>query len=324
MRRLVFAALLCAPAGFVRGDFTFQETAQITGGILVDASTALGPLSGGSSEPIVSTNILKGNRMATITEEHISVIDLDQETITDIDSAKKTYSIRTFAELKQAMEDSRRFARQTAAGERSGDGRAPFNVSANVTGKSKNVQGLIASEMVITMTSDGRNAKSGDTADIETTIDAWYAAVPGYGEVKEFDKKMAAKFGDSFGSGIEQFAHMAVAQAGGANMNEGIGEVAQALSKIDGAPVESVFRISGSLPNVAPARLGEVGRREKNDEPHEQPQQTRVPAGQMYSGTLMELTMTLSGFSSRPVDTAKFEIPAGFAQVQSGLPRAAH
>ena len=34
------------------------------------------------------------------------------------------------------------------------------------------------------------------------------------------------------------------------------------------------------------------------------------------SGSLMEMTMEIGGFSSAPVDASKFEIPAGFKQVE--------
>ena len=78
----------------------------MTGGSLVTMMKALGPLTRSAREPIVSTHIVKGNRMASITKDHISVIDLDKETITNIDTGKKTYSVTTFAQMKQAMEDA--------------------------------------------------------------------------------------------------------------------------------------------------------------------------------------------------------------------------
>jgi len=214
VRRLIFVILLSSSAALVRADFTYQETTQMTGGSMVTMLRALGPLTRSAREPIVSTHIIKGNRMATVTKDRISVIDLDRENITTIDTAKKTYSVMTFAEMKQAMEDAakRMQGRQKSKGH--GDVQAQFKISAKATGQSKMAQGLNAKEMLITMAMESTNTKTGDAGAMEITTDAWYAPVPGYGEVKEFHKKMAAKLGDMFGSGMQQITQMAAAKAG--------------------------------------------------------------------------------------------------------------
>jgi hypothetical protein len=337
MKRIVCAACLFGSAALLRADFTYQETSQMTGGSLVAMMKALGPLTRAAREPIVSTHIVKGNRMATLTKDRISVIDLDKETITTIDTAKKTYSIMTFAEMKQAMEDA---ARRLQGRQKNNDVETQFKVSAKSTGQTKNVQGLNAKEIVITMAMEGNNTKTGENGAMDITTDAWYAPVPGYGEVKEFHKKMAAKLGDMFGSGMQQITQMAAAQGGQANMNQGMEQVARELAKIDGVPVESSVKMgaSGTAPNgdsaggsksqaqpqreespsgptsiagAALGRLGGFGRRKKDDSA---PQDGKN--SQSNSGTLMEMMMTLTSFSSGPADTSKFEIPAGFKQVE--------
>ena len=349
MKRYLFATLLCASPAVVRADFTYQETTQMTGGVLVDTLKALGPLARASREPVLSTHIVKGNRMATVTKDRVSVIDLDKETITTIDTARKTYSVMTFAEMKQAMDDAakRLQGRQpNGPGEPNGDVQAQFKVAAKATGQSKTVQGLNAKEMVISMTMEGRNTKSGDTGAMEITTDAWYAPIPGYGEVKDFYKKMAAKLGNTFGSGMQQIAQMAAAQGGRANMGQGMEEVAKELSKIEGVPVESLVKMGGSgastggdasssqpqqrqesasgggLAGAALGRLGGFGRRKKEDQPQEQPAQPSGQGSQTASANLMEMTMTLTSFSSGPADTSKLEVPAGFKQVEADPRRA--
>lgn len=62
------------------------------------------PGGGKALEPQVSTHLLKGNRMATVNARSISVVDLDKETMTEIDLEKNTYAVITLAEFKQAME----------------------------------------------------------------------------------------------------------------------------------------------------------------------------------------------------------------------------
>jgi len=180
MKRVLLATLLCGSAVLVRADFTYQETTQMTGGALVTTLKALGPLTRAAREPIVSTHIVKGNRMATITKDRVSVIDLDKETITTIDNAKKTYSVMTFAEMKQALEDAAKRMQGRQKNNKGEDVQAQFKVSAKATGQTRTLQGLSAKEMIITMAMEGQNKSTGDTGAMEITTDAWYAPVPGY------------------------------------------------------------------------------------------------------------------------------------------------
>jgi hypothetical protein len=350
MKNFVLAMLLCGPAVLLRADFTYQETTQMTGGAMMGTLQALGPLTRAAREPIVSTHIVKGNRMATITKDRTSVIDLDKETITTMDSAKKTYSVMTFADMKQAMEDAMKRMQGKQRNGKGEDVQAQFKISAKATGQSKTVQGLSAQEMLITMAMEGANT-TGDTGAMEITTDAWYAPVPGYDDVKAFHRKMAEKLGNTFGSGMQQIAQMAAMQGGGGNMSQGMEQVARELAKIDGVPVQSVIKMgasgasaqgaaagaspvppraesqekqqsaAGAIAGAALGRFGGFGRKKKEEPPQEQPR-TGGQAPQAASGTLMEMTMTLTSFSSGPADGSKFEVPAGFKQVELEMRRA--
>ncbi len=318
----------------------------MTGGSMITMMRSLGPLTRAAREPILSTHIVKGNRMATITKDRISVIDLAQENITTIDTAKKTYSVMTFAEMKQAMEEAakRMQGRQKNKGDdKSGDVQAQFKISAKATGQTRTLQGLNAKEILITMAMEGNNSKTGESGAMEVTTDAWYAPVPGYGEVKEFHKKMAAKMGNMFGSGMQQIAQMAAMQGGQANVNQSMEQVAKELAKIDGVPVESVVKMGAtgttaggststaqpepeekksgpsSVAGAALGRLGGFGRHKKDDQPKDD--QPSSAASSQQSGTLMEMTMTLTSFSAGSADVSKFEVPAGYKQVEPDLRR---
>jgi hypothetical protein len=85
--------------------------------------------------------------------------------------------------------------------------------------------------------------------------------------------------------------------------------------------------VGGALGRLG-GRLGGLGGfgRKKKQEQQEEPQpaatQGPQPAGGAppgASGSLMEMTSELSGFSTAPIDPARFEVPAGFRQVESEL-----
>lgn len=353
MKKLLFGLMAFASVALLRADFTYQETAQMTGGSLYNVLRSVPLLGRSVRDPIVSTHIIKGNRMATLTKDRVSVIDLDKESITTIDIPKKTYSVMTFAEMKQAMEDA---LKQMQARQKSGQAdpnvQANFKVSAKTTGQTKTVQGLSAQEMLIDMALEGANTKTGESGEMNITADTWYAPVPGYDEVKEFHKRMAVKLGYVFGSGMQQIMQMGAAQGGQANMNQGFEEVAKELSKIDGVPVESVVKMGAGAspaadntstaqpaaqpqqqdkqPSVGSAiagsalgRLGGLGGfgRKKKEEPPPAKEPAPAQSGSATTGTLMEMTTTLTSFSAGSADASKFEIPAGYKQVEPDVRR---
>jgi hypothetical protein len=69
--------------------------------------------------------------------------------------------------------------------------------------------------------------------------------------------------------------------------------------------------ITGSLP---------FGRKKKNDDPPPD-QNPGQKQGKQQSGSvlLLEMTTDMTGFSTSAVDTSKFDVPAGFKQVDSDL-----
>src|SRR5208282_2072283 len=106
MLRLSFVTLLGLSGSLLHAEFVYQQTTQMTGGSLLATMKMAGPFARQAREPNVSTHMLKGDRMVTLTKDRSTVIDLSKETITEIDLAKKTYSVMTFAEMKQALENT--------------------------------------------------------------------------------------------------------------------------------------------------------------------------------------------------------------------------
>ena len=355
MRKLLSCLILLSAGATLRADFTYQETTQMTGGALLTMMRFGGPFTKQAREPILSTHMIQGNRMVTMTKDRSTVIDLDKESITTIDLGKKTYSVMTFAEMKQTMEDARqRMEQRRSQNPPSGDPNveADFKVSAKATGQSKTIQGLNAKEMLITMAVEGTNTKTGESGAMTITTDTWMANVPGYDEVKNFHKRMAEKMGYLFGSDMAQMGMMRP------DVGKGFEQVAKEMGKLDGVPVESLIKIGGTAnsapdsssgseqrsqqqqqqqqastpatPGAALGRLagglggfGGFGRKKKSDDQQQpaadQPQQGSSSA----SGTLIETTTALTSYASGPVDASKFEVPAGFKQVQPDIRRGA-
>jgi len=289
-----------------------------------------GAFSSKAREPIASSVLLKGHRMAHINQNTAQIIDLDKETITSVDFAKRTYSVMTFEQMKQMMQQA-----TDRMGQKQNDADVNFKASVRETGQSKMVSGQNAKEVILTLTMEGTDKKTGDQGAMNVISDMWMAPdIPGYREIRDFHRLMATKIswapGQSFGAMICR-----------SDMAKGMADLGKEMAKLEGVPVLQVMSMTGSgtpagadrPSNPPPANenasqgsaadaLGRLGRlsgiggfgRKKKD----QDASSQAPANNSSAsapGALMEITTESSGFSSAPVDESKFEIPAGFQQV---------
>ena len=187
-RVLTIAGIMTLAGSSLLADFTYQETSTITGGMMMSMMKIAGVFSKQAREPIQSTIAVKGDRMVHRTSTHASVIDLGSGTITSIDFQKKQYSVMTFDEMKQMMEQMSQKMQKNDKGE------MKFKVSANATGKTKQVSGFEAKEMIMKMEMEGTDKESGQKGGMTVTTDMWIApGIPGYQEVRDFYKRMAEK-----------------------------------------------------------------------------------------------------------------------------------
>jgi hypothetical protein len=332
------AGLAALAASSLPADFSYQETTKITGGVVVSAMKVMGVFSKQArqaGEPIQSTVAVKGDRMVHRSPTHATVIDLGSQTITSIDLQKKTWSVMTFDEMKQALEETSR-----KMSDNKNKGEMKFKVSASPTGKTRQFAGFEAKEMVLKMEMEGTDKQSGQKGSMVVMADTWIAPqVPGYDEVKKFYQRMAEKMSWT-PSGNMFMSRPDVAQ--------GMAEVYKESSKLNGmpvfqttvmgpegtAPVDASDRpaaapqqksdrpsMSGALGSALGGRFG-LGKKKSQPEPEQAPPPAAQGNSGSASGVLLEMTTELAGFSSAPVDASQFEVPAGFQKVQPDFKKA--
>ena len=301
------SAVVLLAASSLSADFSYQEKTAITGGVAAAAMKVAGVFSKQAREPVVSTVSVKGDRLMHRSAYRASIIDLGSQTITEIDLQKKTYSVMTFAEMKQMMEQASQKMQQQKGAD------VKFKVSADATGNARQIGGFDTKEMLVKMQAEATDQQSGQSGGMVIDMDVWLApSVSGYQEVRDFDRRMAAKLDWTPGS------QMAMGQA---NVAKGMAEAYKEVSKLDGVPVYETITMNGqsqpgSTQQQAPrpslgSALG-LGRTKQSssDSPQAPP-------------SLMEMTRELSAFSAGPVDDAEFAVPAGFKKVEPDQRRGA-
>ena len=254
-------ALTLATSPFLFADYTYQQTTQITGGSILHMMKMVGAFSSQArkaGEPIVSTVYLKGNRLATVNPDSIEIIDLDKETITQVDVLKKTYTVMTFDQMKQQIENARREMEKKqaehpgsapASNPNPDDVKVSFDVKVRKTGAEKQVSGLTGKEAILTMTMNATDQKTQQTGAMAITNDMWLVPeVPGYEQVREFHKRLAEKLASATeGLGMD-FTRM-LAQNPGAT--DALKDMGKEMQKIDGVPIQQIMRM-GTTANGQP------------------------------------------------------------------------
>lgn len=363
---LVLVAALPACA-----DFSYQETTKITGGSLVKMMKWV-PGGGKALEPQTSYVYLKGNRMAHVWTERMSVIDVDKETMTEVNLEKKTYAVITFAEFRQAMEEmARKMAAMRADATNQGAAAPTMTLTVKETGQTRTISDLPTREFLMSIGMAAQSTQPGvkpvGMSEMEASL--WMTKkFPGYEETQAFYKRMAAKMGWAPGMNPLIMQQQNSAEF----MKKWMDEV----SKMDGTPVFTVMKIKGgsllgmppgatsSNSSSGPSDVGEAleksaereaqhqaqyeasrqagratgGRlggfagsaaggimggimkgKKKEAPPQETPKETPKPAAPAGDPILMESTSESSNFSNASVDSAKFNVPAGFKEVEHDM-----
>jgi hypothetical protein len=280
----VVALLLINQLAFA--DASYESTTQITGGSLVETMQKVSFLSHSIKDmlaPITTTTIVHGNQKAVVSKDSTEITDLDRECIIRIDNLKKTYTVITFAEMRQAflnmpkqMDKMQEQMKQAQANQphpqQPSDIKTTFDVKVNNTGVTKVVNGLEAQEQVITMTMkvtmtnpppppQGQPAdpNAPTSMDYTVTTDTWVAPdPPEIKEIADFD----IRFGQKLMQGVdmkefaEQMKQMqaagnaATAQLLGGQPGAGdaMAQMAKEMAKLKGTRVLEVTSMGGLAP----------------------------------------------------------------------------
>jgi hypothetical protein len=244
-------AVMLTSSSVAFADFTYTETTQMTGGSTMAMMQMAGRFSKQArqaTEPTVSSIVIKGNRMARINPSSTEIVDLDAETITNIDNLKHTYTVMTFDQMRQQAEAAMQKMNEQQAKsapntppppQQPNDVDVKFRVNVRNTAATKDVAGLSANESILTMAMDATDKDSGQTGSLAITNDMWLVpAVPGYEEVSEFYQRYATKMGHVFSGTLSP---QVLAQYRGAG--QGMSQMVKEMSKLKGTPVLQVMRM---------------------------------------------------------------------------------
>ena len=347
MQRFLRLALTASvSAGLLFADFSYTELTRITGGAMAGAMKFAGKLGGGGLNNVESRVYLQGDKMARVEEHSTTIIDLSAETITTVDRKGKKYSVVTFEQMRQAMEQAQAKAEAEMAKARkknpdAADMKMTFDVKVEDPKRSATVSGYNAKEMILLITANVQDQQKGQSAAMNIATNLWLTdQIAGYREVQDFHVRMAEKLAWNPSSG------MLAGMQQGMQMGESMAKLQEEMAKLQGMTVKQVMRMGGSaqgleaithedqqkvaeanqessmkqgLKGVAGGLGGGLGGfgRKKSKEP--EPARQEAPAKASQAGVLIEMTTEYSNFSTAAAPADQLVVPAGFQQVESEM-----
>lgn len=156
----------------------------------------------GAKEGVVDSVALKGNRMLSLNDTNGQIIDLDEEKVYDLDVKRKTYSVVTFAQMRQQMEEALKKAQkdvQEARRDAPADTTKPeremeVDFTVKETGQARQIAGFDTKETLATITVREKGKKLEESGGMVMSVSMWMApSVPGLKEIAEFRMRYAQK-----------------------------------------------------------------------------------------------------------------------------------
>jgi len=339
-RSLLAAALVCTLSASCFADFQCTENSKITGGAAAGAMKFAGVFSKDARQAThgtESTISLKGNKLRR--EDSLGtaeIIDLDGRRIIHIDSKKKTYSIMTFDEMRQQMEEARRKAAEQQAKHSKDQGEVKIIPKIQITAGSgsKKLLDYTAKAMKfrvdMEMQSTDPQAK-GQTANMWVDSDSYIAPVKGFDEMKRFYQRLAKELdwvpGAVFGGNPQVAPAMVEYRKSAANLNGmpllsmvSVGMAGQPGAGVSSSPSQDDQKSSGGNPITH--GIGGIFGKKKNKDKDNAAQDDSSKSGTQGSsssnaGSLLDTTIEVTSISTNAVNADLFEIPQGYKQVQA-------
>ncbi len=350
-KRLLALALTMAPLAVA--DVSHTTTSQVTGGGLLKLASI--PMVGGkireALKPQTTQTALKGNRLATRGATSGNIIDLDAETMTNINFDAKTYSVMTFKEFEERMEKAMSNVKTKSgdAGGKPSDAKMELDFDVKETGRTQTIDGFNCREMIVVTKMTGTDPQTGQSGEYRIRNVMWMTkTLPGTEEARDFYMKMAQKMKfqpgatmdalPGFGVGLAELKKKASLMEGTAIVStvtiggepdsppEDVATTTAAIRQADEARMTQKQSAGSSSMSGSQAAAAAIGAaipgfggfgRKKKDAPPPPPADSPAVAGSAADSVLMSMRTTDYDFSTSSADASMFEVPAGFKKVDS-------
>jgi hypothetical protein len=353
---LCVGVVLTTPVS-VNADLRYDETTEFKGGIMEGLGRMAGMFGAKGLNKSTTSTFIKGDRLRADqlngTElESSQIIQLDQDRIVLLDHKKKTYSVMTFAEMRERMEKVMASMKsssqnQPAKDPKKSDVKVEPKITVKETGETKVINGFNTRRVLLTTELESEDQKTKDKAAMGADTELWLTKdISGFEEQRQFYAKYAQKMASQ---DILKSAGMSPSMTQDPRVADSAQAMRKKMESLDGVAILTImsFNLSGTpsaetkaqAANSQPKQTNEerepesVGqsigkalggfggfggfgkKKKKKEEPAEstQPaQSSSAGSDEKVTATLMTSTTELKSFSKAALEGSLFEVPAGY------------
>lgn len=286
----------------------------------------------GMGKPTKSTTRVSGDFLRTDNADEATITDLAGEKVITLNIKKKTYSVMTFAEMRQKMEQAMAAVqgkKAEAAPSTKSQGKdvsAKTNVRVTDTGRKETIQGLACKQYLLELDMTFTNEKEKQSGTMSTVTEMWMAKdVPGSAEVNAFYRRMAEKAGTT-GMAKQFMSGGAQAQGPMAGMGGDMQKMAEEMKKMEGHSMRSVMYLGdaeaakkeamGEKPAQPEGGGGAGGLAEMLKKMQNPQAQGGGQGGQGGGGVMMKITTETTKIDVNPIDPKVFTVPSDYKLVE--------
>jgi len=151
-----------------------------------------------AKEGLQTTMAVKGNRKATFNDSTGKIIDLSEEKVYELDMHKKTYTVKTFDQIRQEMRSQADKTQQAAQKQEPGQAQEAqkpqkeYEIDFDVkdTGQKKQIAGYDTHEAIVTVTVREKGKKLEESGGLVMTNDIWLGPkIPQLKENADFEMR---------------------------------------------------------------------------------------------------------------------------------------
>jgi hypothetical protein len=202
----------------------------------------------GAREGVETTVAIKGNRKSMTSGTNAQIVDLAEERIYLVDTRRREYRVRTFADIRAEFEKAKADAERQAAQAKPEDKEQleqaarelDIDVDVQETGQRRSLLGHDTREVILTLTAREKGRTLEQSGGFVLTNTLWLAPrLAAVDELTEFELKfIRAVYGESFLGDMQQMAGMMALYPAFSNMARRLGEESR---KLAGTPLSTTM-----------------------------------------------------------------------------------
>ncbi len=279
--KAIAVALVALSAASLRAEIKTEEKSQMRfPGML---GRMMGVFGGKAMrEGVVDTVAVKGNRKLTVNDAAGRLVDLDEEKVYDFDMKSKTYTVKSFDDLRREMEQAQERAKSapekpdsTRPAEPAAKGKQmQMDFDLKETGQKRNINGFDCREVVMTITVREKDKTLEQAGGMVMTTHEWLGPrIDAMKEIADFDRRYAEKLRGPSYAVMPSADQMAVAVQTYPMLGDAIGKFNVENVNMDGTPILTVMTTESV---ASPEELQRQQRETRKSEPAAEPPPTSV------------------------------------------------